>query len=86
GGLVRLAEARGVDLADLTDDELRAGLAAGDDPVARRLATDGDAIADLRAAATIDGALERSDVVGGTAPKRVTAELRAVASRLGVPV
>ncbi|HYL39943.1 MAG TPA: argininosuccinate lyase, partial [Candidatus Binatus sp.] len=51
GGLVRVAEERGVALGGLADDDLAAALAASDDPAARQRARDRGAIADLRAAA-----------------------------------
>ena len=38
----------------------------------------------IRAAATVDGALARCDVIGGTAPARVAHELAAHEARLGL--
>jgi argininosuccinate lyase len=84
GALVRTAEARGVGLAALDDAELAATLAGSDDTLARELAADPSVPADLRAASTIDAALARPDVIGGTAPGRVAAELAEVARRLGL--
>jgi argininosuccinate lyase len=84
GTLVRTAEARGVVLDALDDAELAARLAGSDDPRARELAGDPSVPADLRAASTIDSALARPDVIGGTAPGRVAAELAEVARRLGL--
>ena len=84
GDLVRRAEAHGSALDGLADGELAAGLATSGDPVARRLADDSRVLADLRASATVDVAIERCDVIGGTAPARVRAELAAAARRLGL--
>jgi hypothetical protein len=39
----------------------------------------------VRAAASIEAALASADVVGGTAPERVRAALRAARERLGPP-
>jgi len=84
GVLVRRAEASGMSLEDLGGGEVAAALAASDDSIARRLAEDPGAIADLLASATVDAALRRPDVVGGTAPRRVAVELEAAARRLGL--
>ena len=84
GALVARAEASGVELTGLTDEDLRDALGASPDPGARASAMV-DGIADrLREAATLTAALARPDVVGGTAPNRVDTELRAAASRLGL--
>jgi argininosuccinate lyase len=84
GRLVAAAEAAGTSLATASDTAIAAALAAAEDPAARSLATDG-AIADtLRAAATVEGALARFDVIGGTAPARVAAELASAEARLGL--
>jgi argininosuccinate lyase len=85
GALVARAEQAGVGLTGLTDAEIRDALGASADPRALELAT-ADGIADqLRQAATLESALARPDVIGGTAPGRVDAELRAAAERLGLP-
>ncbi|NJD27054.1 MAG: argininosuccinate lyase [Chloroflexi bacterium] len=84
GRLVRVAEGRGVGLAALEGAEYAAALAESDDPAAAKLASDPELGAFLRAAATVDGALARCDVIGGTAPRRVQAELAAAAERLGI--
>ena len=84
GRLVRAAEARGVAPDALTDEEIDTALASSDDPVANGLAGDAAASLDVRAAASIDAALARPDVIGGTAPVRVAAELAAAARRLGL--
>jgi argininosuccinate lyase len=84
GGLVRVAEARGVDLKALDDREIADALGASDDAAAQALATDESARNDLLAAATLLAALARPDVIGGTAPSRVAAELAEAARRLGL--
>jgi argininosuccinate lyase len=84
GSLVRVAEARGVALADLADVDFAAALAASEDEAARGLAAVADIASDLRASSTIEAAIARPDVIGGTAPGRVAAELAAAARRLGL--
>jgi argininosuccinate lyase len=84
GALVARAEGSGSELTALSDADVRVALGATGDVRARELAAD-DAVAErLRAAARLDDALARPDVIGGTAPPRVAAELRAAAERLGV--
>jgi len=83
GGLVGGAEAEHKrTLAALTDEAFRSALDGSDDPVARSLAGEKGIAHALRAAATIEGALESADVVGGTAPTRVAAALEAARARL----
>jgi argininosuccinate lyase len=85
GTLVRIAEGRGARLDDLTDAEIAAVLADSNDEAARALLDDtGGVGADLRAQATPAAAIARADVIGGTAPARVTAELAAAGQRLGI--
>jgi argininosuccinate lyase len=84
GGLVRLAEERGVALRDLDDAAIRGALAESDDDGARTLAARPDLPALLRDALSIDAALARPDVIGGTAPGRVASELARAEARLGV--
>lgn len=84
GMLVGAAETAGVMLDQVADEAIVAALGASDDPVARGLVTDTAIGEVLRAAATVDGAIARFDVVGGTAPSRVAAELRAAEERLGL--
>jgi argininosuccinate lyase len=84
GALVRAAELRGWSLGDLADDDIRKALAASDDPIARALADSPEFPAAVHNAATLDAALARPDVIGGTAPNRVAAELAAAAQRLGL--
>lgn len=84
GALVRDAETTTVQLASIPDETIAQALAASDDVRARELAGDTGICGRLRAAATLDGAIARCDVVGGTAPDRVAVELRAAAARLGL--
>lgn len=82
GALVAAAERAGTTLDGVSDAEVAAALSTSDDPDLAALATDpgiGDA---LRGAASIDGALASCDVIGGTAPDRVHAELGVVRARL----
>ncbi|MDR0944767.1 MAG: argininosuccinate lyase [Bifidobacteriaceae bacterium] len=63
GGCVKVAESRGVELWDLTDEEL-----AGVDP---RLTPE------VRQVLSLEGSLASRDAVGGTAPARVAEQLAA---------
>ena len=84
GGLVGGAEAEGIaTLAALPDEAFRAALDGSDDETARGLAREKGIAAALRAAATIEGSLAGADVVGGTAPARVAAQLADARARLG---
>jgi argininosuccinate lyase len=83
GSLVARADEAGLRLDAVPDATVGLALAASGDPVAGRLATQagiGDA---LRAAASIHGALDSCDVIGGTAPGRVASALAAARARLG---
>jgi argininosuccinate lyase len=84
GTLVARAEADGSDLWDLGDETIAATLSASDDERARSLASDAAVPGRLREAGRLESALARPDVIGGTAPARVEAELRNVAARLGI--
>ncbi len=84
GSLVALAEARGLKLTELPDADIAAVLAGSGDPVARDAASEPEVAAELREAATLENALARPDVIGGTAPVRVHSELAAAALRLGI--
>jgi argininosuccinate lyase len=85
GALVRTAETRGARLDALTAVEIAAALASSDDEAAGALLDDGAGVAaDLRSQAKPEAAIARADVVGGTAPARVAAELAAAARRLGI--
>jgi argininosuccinate lyase len=84
GTLVARAEAVGLDLWEIPDEAVTATLGASDDERARELADDATIPGRLREAAHLESALARPDVIGGTAPARVAAELRAAAKRLGL--
>jgi argininosuccinate lyase len=84
GSLVARAEATGIALTDLPDDEVVAALARSSDRRATEMAGDPSVAGRMRAAAELDAALARADVIGGTAPKRVAGELDAAAARLGL--
>jgi argininosuccinate lyase len=82
GSLVAEAEHRGGQLDDLPDAPILAALAAAEDELARGLAAEPGAADLIRGAASIEGALAGADVIGGTAPRRVAAELRRAAARV----
>ena len=82
GTLVAGAEEAGIGLEALDDDTIAAALAASDDPGATELARNPSIGTTVRAAADIDAALASCDVIGGTAPDRVHAALRAARARI----
>ncbi|HET9344399.1 MAG TPA: argininosuccinate lyase [Candidatus Limnocylindrales bacterium] len=82
GSLVAQAEAEGVALDDVPDAMIGMALGAAGDEAARALAAEEGIGEAIRAAASIDGALEACDVLGGTAPGRVAAALGAARERL----
>ena len=82
GTLVAAAEAAGIPLDALPDATIADALRSGGDPTAIGLAGDPDIAAQVRAAASVDGALARFDVIGGTAPRRVSLELERATARL----
>jgi argininosuccinate lyase len=84
GALVRRAEATGTRLVELTDADIAAALEASPDVAARALAGTSGLAERLRRAASIEAALARCDVVGGTAPGRVASALDDAARRLGL--
>jgi argininosuccinate lyase len=84
GRLVRRAEEAGIGLGELADGDVVAALEASTDHDARAVATSPDIGEAVRAAATVEAALARADVVGGTARARVATELHAAAVRLGL--
>ena len=84
GALVRAADEAGVSLSELGNEAFATALGASDDEAATSLALDPGAAERLRGAATLEGALARCDVIGGTAPSRVASELAAAAERLGL--
>ena len=86
GAVVRVQEAAGATNLESTPDGVwQAALAEAADPVAAGLATDATIPDRLRRAASVEAALARADVIGGTAPGRVAAELARVRARLGPP-
>jgi argininosuccinate lyase len=82
GGLVAAAESADITLDALPDEAIADALRASDDALAVRLAEDVAVAERLRQAATVEGALARFDVIGGTAPGRVAAELDRAEARL----
>jgi argininosuccinate lyase len=82
GSLVAHAEEAGVGLDAVSDATITSALAEADDPTAAALSRDAAIGATLRGAAGLEGALASCDVIGGTAPKRVTAALAAARKRL----
>lgn len=83
GSLVARAENAEVELTELSDRDIADVLASSADPLAQRVASDPEVAGELRTAATLENALARPDVIGGTAPARVHAELDAAIERLG---
>ncbi|HEX5148180.1 MAG TPA: argininosuccinate lyase [Candidatus Limnocylindrales bacterium] len=83
GSLVAQAEEAGLGLDAVPDAMLGMALAAAGDERARALAEDPGIGDQLRAAASIDGALASCDVIGGTSPSRVAQALAAARERLG---
>jgi argininosuccinate lyase len=83
GSLVAQAEGEGIGLGAMPDTMIREALVAADDETARGLATETGIGDQIRQAASIESALEACDVIGGTAPRRVTEALAAARARLG---
>jgi hypothetical protein len=71
-------------LGALDDATIAAALAASDDSIAIALVGDATVPGELRAAAELEGAMAGCDVIGGTAPRRVSAALAAAKARLGL--
>src|SRR2546427_1538313 len=82
GSVVKSIERTGRTLERTEDGVWRGALAGSADPKAQDLATHAGFPAHLRRAATVEAALARPDVVGGTAPGRVAAALAAARQRL----
>jgi argininosuccinate lyase len=82
GSLVAQAEGGGIGLDEIPDAMLGLALAASGDPAAAGLAEDPGIGDQLRAAASLDGALASCDVIGGTAPTRVASALEGARRRL----
>jgi len=83
GSLVAQAEGEGIGLEAMPDAMIGGALAAVDDETARGLAAENGIGDQIRQAASIEGALETCDVIGGTAPRRVAEALAAARARLG---
>jgi argininosuccinate lyase len=82
GSLVAQAEAERLGLDEVPDAMIGLALGAAGDETARTLASE-EGIGDMiRAAASVEGALEAADVIGGTAPGRVAGALAAARQRL----
>jgi argininosuccinate lyase len=84
GALVAEAERGSVALDALDAATIAAALAASDDSIAVALVGDATVLGELRAAASLEGAMAGCDVIGGTAPRRVAAALAAAKARLGL--
>jgi argininosuccinate lyase len=84
GALVAEAERAGVALDAVDDATIAAALATSDDSIAIAIVGDRELPGEMRAAASLEGAMAGCDVVGGTAPRRVAAALAAASARLGL--
>jgi argininosuccinate lyase len=82
GSLVASAEAAGIGLDASPDAVIRAAVSGSEDPAARALADDAGLPPAVRAAASVEAALEGSSVIGGTAPARVRDALARAKARL----
>ena len=82
GSLVAQAEAERIGLDAVPDSMIGLAFGASGDATAAALAEEPGIGDEIRAAASIDGALESADVIGGTAPARVAAALAAARQRL----
>jgi argininosuccinate lyase len=82
GSLVAEAEEAGIALDELPDAMIGLALGASGDPIAASIAADPSIGDELRASASLEGAIAMSDVVGGTSPRRVRAALAAARLRL----
>jgi argininosuccinate lyase len=82
GSLVAEAEDAGIGLEAVPDETIGRALDGVGNDAARDLAATPGIGAELRAAASVEGALAACDVSGGTAPARVAAALAAVRVRL----
>ena len=83
GSLVAEAEGQGIGLEAVTDAAIWRALTAADDATARALAAETEIGDQIRSAASVEGAIQTCDVVGGTAPNRVARALAAARERLG---
>ncbi len=83
GSLVAEAEEEGIGLDAVPDAMIGLALGAAGDETARGLAAEAGIGEEIRKAASIEGAIETCDVVGGTASRRVAEALAATRRRLG---
>ena len=83
GSLVAEAEGLGIGLDAVADASIEQALGAADDATTQSLAAEPGIGEAIRRAASVEGAIETCDVVGGTAPKRVAEALAAARERLG---
>jgi argininosuccinate lyase len=83
GSLVAEAEGEGIGLDAVSDASIERALLAADDATAHALAAEPAFGNEIRRAASVEGAIETCDVVGGTAPKRVAQALADARERLG---
>jgi argininosuccinate lyase len=83
GSLVAEAEGEGIGLDAVPDSMIGSVLGAVGEEAAVALATDPGIGDEIRAAASVEGALATCDVVGGTAPRRVAEAMAAARARLG---
>jgi argininosuccinate lyase len=84
GSLIAEAEEEGIGLDAVPDAMIGLALGAAGDETARGLAAEAGIGEAIRQAATVEGAIETCDVVGGTAPRRVAEALASARRRLGV--
>jgi argininosuccinate lyase len=84
GSIVAQAEEAGIALEEVPDAMIGMALGAAGDPRAAQVASDPAIGDELRAAASLEGALAMSDVIGGTSPRRVRAAL--AAARAGLEI
>jgi argininosuccinate lyase len=82
GSLVAQAEGESLRLDEVPDAMIGLALGAAGDEAARSLAVEPGIADAIRSAASVEGALEACDVVGGTAPGRVAAALATAKARL----
>jgi argininosuccinate lyase len=83
GSLVAQTEQDGIGLEAMPDAMIGGALAAVDDDTARGLSVEAGIGDQIRQAASVEGALETCDVIGGTAPRRVAEALASARARLG---
>jgi argininosuccinate lyase len=83
GSLVADAEGEGIGLEAVPDSMIGLALGLVGDEAARTLAAETGIGDEIRRAASVEGALETCDVVGGTAPRRVAEALASARARLG---